>query len=106
MGIFVIILYFPIGKSTAAKCALSLCGQQHVGHIMKTQATSDTMVTERMVHSTLPFVLDDPKNPEDIGELLITVYDGGLSGTMHKGLRKPRSIPIFSCNFGMSTVQR
>lgn len=73
---------------------------------MKTVATSDTIVTERMVQSTLPFLLDDPKSPDDIGELLITVYDGGLSGTMLKGLRKPRSIPIISCNFGMSSIQR
>ena len=95
-----------VGKSTAAKCALSLCGQQHVGHIMKTYATSDSMVAERMVNSTLPFVLDDPKGPEDIGEILITVYDGALSGNMRKGLRKPRSLPIFSCNFEMSAIQR
>jgi hypothetical protein len=53
---------------------------------MKTQATSDTMVNERMVNSTLPFVLDDPKTPDDIGELLIMVYDGALSGNMRKGL--------------------
>lgn len=64
-----------LGKSTAAKCALSLFGQQNSGHIMKTQATSDSICTERTVHSTLPFVLDDPKSPDDIGEMLITIYD-------------------------------
>ena len=94
------------GKSTAAKCALSLYGQQSVSHIMKTHATSDSLCAEPMAQSTLPFVLDDPKSPDDISEMLITIYDGGFSGKLRKGLRKPRSIPIFSCNFGMSTIQR
>ena len=94
------------GKSTAAKCALSLCGQLNAGYIMKTTATSDSLCTERMTQSTLPFVLDDAKSPDDIKEILITVYDGGLSGNLRKGLRKPKSIPIFSCNFTMNTVQR
>lgn len=73
---------------------------------MKTHSTSDSICTERMVQSSLPFVLDDPKNPEDIGELLIATYDGGLSGNMRKGLRKPRSIPLICCNFSMNAIQR
>ena len=73
---------------------------------MKTAATSDSICNERMVHSTLPFVLDDPKNPESIGELLITVYDGASSGNLRKGLRKPRSIPILCCNFSTSSILR
>lgn len=73
---------------------------------MKTVNTTDSMCTERMVQSSLPFVLDDPKNPDDVGELLISVYDGGLSGNMRKGLRKPRSIPIIGCNFMMNTIER
>lgn len=73
---------------------------------MKTESTSNSMCTERMVHSTLPFILDDPKRPDDIGEILITVYDGGFSGNMRKGLRRPRSIPIFCSNFSMSSIQR
>ena len=54
----------------------------------------------------ITFILDDPKSPDDIGELFITVYDGALSGNMRKGLRRPKSIPIISCNFGMSKIQR
>ena len=50
----------------------------HIGHIMKTQSTSDSMCTERMVKSSLPFILDDPKSPDDIGELLISIYDEGI----------------------------
>lgn len=94
------------GKSTAARCALSLCGQQHVSHIMKTDSTSNTICNERMVHSTLPFILDDPKTPDSIGELLITVYDGASSGNLRRGFRKPRSIPLLCCNFSTSSIQR
>jgi hypothetical protein len=42
--------------------------------------------------SSLPFILDDPKSPDDVGELLISIYDGG---NLRKGLRRPRSIPLF-----------
>ena len=94
------------GKSTAARLATAICGQQNVGHIMKTHSTSDTLCNERLVRSSLPFILDDPKNPDDIGEFLINVYDGALSGNMRKGLRRPRSIPIICCNFTMNAIQR
>ena len=62
---------------------------------MKTKGTSDSIVMERVVKSTLPFGLDDPKNADDIGELLIQL----CNGNMKVGLRKPRSIPILCCNF-------
>ena len=73
---------------------------------MKTHSTSDSLCNERLIRSSLPFILDDPKNPDDIGEFLINVYDGGLSGNMRKDLRKPRCIPIICCNFTMNTLQR
>ena len=95
-----------LGKSTAAKCALALVGQHNVGYFMKTKGISDSICAERISNSSLPFVLDDPKSPEDIGELLIQLYDGGLSGNMQKGLRKPRSIPLLCCNFTVKSLQR
>ena len=98
-------VYFFPGKSLAAQCALSQHGQSQVGHIMKTQVTSDSLCMERMLQSSLPFILDDPKSIDDIGELLITTYDRGLSGNMRKGLRRPRSIPILCCNFPMNKIQ-
>lgn len=68
------------GKSTAAECALSICGQHNIGHMIKTKNTSDNICLERCVNSTLPFVLDDPKNADEIGELLINFCDGRQSG--------------------------
>jgi hypothetical protein len=52
------------GKSSAARCALSLSGQSDSGHLMKTKSTSDSICIERCCKSTRPFVLDDPKSLE------------------------------------------
>ena len=73
---------------------------------MKTKGISDSICAERISNSTLPFILDDPKSPEDIGELLIQLYDGGLSGNMQKGLRKPKCVPLLCCNFSVKSLQR
>ena len=77
------------GKSTAARCALPVCGQHNVGHMMKTKSTSDSLCIERCASSTIPFALDDPKTAEGVGELLIALCNGHLSGNMKVGLRKP-----------------
>ena len=88
------------------KCALSICGQHEVSHLMKTKATSDSLCMERIMKFTLPFSLDDPKNLEDIGELLIQLCNGNLSGNLRVGLHKPRSIPLLCCSFTPLNVKR
>lgn len=95
-----------VGKSTAARCALCIFGQEDSGHLMKTKTTSDSLCIERCCNSTIPFTLDDPKNAQGVGELLIDLCNGRLMGNMKVGLRKPRSIPIMCCNFKMSEHQR
>ena len=70
------------GKSLSADCALALFGQQIVGHIMKTKSTSNTICFERCVQSSLPFVLDDPMNADDIGKMLINFCDGRRAGVL------------------------
>ncbi len=95
-----------VGKSTAVRCALSICGQEDVGHLMKTKSTSDTLCIERCCRSTLPFTLDDPKTAQAIGELLIDLCNGRRMGNMKVGLRNPRSIPLMCCNFEMGEHKR
>ena len=73
---------------------------------MKTKATSDSLCMERIKKSTLPFSLDDPKNLDDIRELLIQLCNGHLSGNLRVGLHKPRCIPLICCNFPPSNVKR
>ena len=85
-------MYVLTGKSTAVKCALSICGQH------------DSLCMERIKKYTLPFSLDDLKNLEDI-ELLIQLCNGNLSGNLRVGLHKPRSIPLLCCNFTPSHVK-
>ena len=84
------------GKSSAARCALSLCGEWDSGHLMKTKSISDSICIERCCKSTLPFVLDDPKSLEVVSELLIDLCNGRLMGNLKVVLRKPRFI---RCNF-------
>ena len=73
---------------------------------MKTKSTTDTLVTERCCKSTIPFILDDPKSIEGIGETLIDLCNGRQIGNMKVGLRKPKSIPIICANFSMGNTQR
>jgi len=65
------------GKSTAVRCALSICGQHNVGRLMKTKSTSDTISIEGSAMSTVPFALDDPKSTEGFRELLILIFTMG-----------------------------
>lgn len=73
---------------------------------MKTKSTTDTLVTERCCKSTIPFILDDPKSIEGIGEILIDLCNGRQVGNMKVGLRKPKSIPVVCANFSMGSTQR
>lgn len=98
--------YFTSGKSTAARCAPSLCGQMTTGHLMKTKRTTNSLVIERCCKSTLPFCLDDPKTADGIGELLIDLCNGRQLGNMKARLRTPRSIPIICANFNIKSIQR
>ena len=71
-------IFTPIhlGKSTAIQCALYVFGQHEVGHLMQTKGTSDSLCLEQIQKSSLPFALDDPKNMDDIGDLLIQLCNG------------------------------
>ncbi|XP_065913247.1 uncharacterized protein [Dysidea avara] len=94
------------GKSTAIQCALSIFGQKEVSHLMKTKGTSDSLCLERIQKSSLPFALDDPKRMEDIGDMLIQLCNGKLTGNLRTGLHRPRSIPLLCCNFNVSSIRR
>ena len=83
------------GKTLSLACALALCGQEQTGALMKTKATTD---------STLPFSLDDPQKMEDIGDLLIGICNGKLTGNLKSGTRRVRSCPLLACNFSVGHV--
>ena len=78
---------FLVGKSTAARCALSLCGQDSSGHMIKTKSTSDSIAIERCCKSTIPFILDNPKSADRIGELLVDPCSGRM-WTQYEGRTK------------------
>ena len=94
------------GKTLSLACALALCGQEQTGALMKTKATTDAFILERCSCSTLPFSLDDPQKMEDIGDLLIGICNGRLTGNLKSGTRRPRSCPMLACNFSVGHVAR
>ena len=73
---------------------------------MKTKNTSDSLCLERIKNSTLPFAMDDPKNLDDIQDLVIQLCNRKLTGNLCTGLHRPRSITLFCCNFGVGSIRR
>lgn len=94
------------GKSTAAKAALSLCGQTANGFLMKTKRTSDAVIIKRRCKSTLPLRLDDPKTTEGIGEIVIDLCNGNPMANIKSGIRKPKSVPIICANIAIKDSVR
>jgi hypothetical protein len=94
------------GKTLSSTCALAMCGQIERGSLMKTKATTDPFILERCAASSLPFTLDDAKKVEDIGDLLIGLCNGRLTGNLKSGAKKPKSCPILACNFSPAHVAR
>ena len=85
-----------LGKSTAMRCALCICGQHNSGHLMKTKGTSDSIIMERVAKSTLPFGLDDPKGTDDVGELLIQLCNGAWTLWKHESGIKETKVYTYS----------
>ena len=69
--------YFLPDKSTAIQCALSVCEQNEVSHLIKTKATPDSICMERIIKSTLPFSLDDPKISMTLESFFYSCVTGG-----------------------------
>ena len=103
---YLLFVYIYVGKTTAAKTALSLVGQAKNGFLMKTKRTSDAIIIERCCTSTLPFCLDYPKTTDGIGEILIELCNGEPLANMKTGLRKPKSVPIICANFTIKDSRR
>ena len=85
-----------------------ISSQVRLGIVWTVKEWSFTKVrpTQCALRDALPFVHDDPKGAEAIGELLIDLCNGHLLGNTKVGLRKPRSIPVICCNFIMGGLQR
>ena len=94
------------GKTQACKTALALIGMVQRGFYKKT--TSQKWFLERCSLSSMPFVIDDPRDikdrsgkvtvPSDLLDLVNDIFDGGIVANLRTGAIRPRSMCIISAN--------
>ena len=94
------------GKTQSCKTALALLGMLQRGFFKKT--TSQKWFLERCTLSSMPFVIDDPRDikdrkgnltvPSDLLDLVNDIFDGGIVANLRTGAVRPRSMCIVSAN--------
>lgn len=94
------------GKTQACKTALALVGMQKKGFYKKN--TSQKWFLDRCSLSSLPFVIDDPRDlkdrrgsttvPAELLDLANDIFDGGIVANLRTGAIWPRSTCIITAN--------
>lgn len=94
------------GKTQTCKTALALIGMQQRGFYKK--STSQKWFLDRCSMSSMPFVIDDPRDikdrkgvttvPSDLLDLVNDIFDGGIVANLRTGAIRPRSLCIISSN--------
>lgn len=102
-------LYGPsqTGKTNSSKIALALLGMLKRGFYKK--STSQKWFLERCSLSSMPFVIDDPRDIKDrksssatvqtdLLNLLNDIFDGGIVANLRTGEIRPRSMCLITSN--------
>ena len=94
------------GKTQACKTALALIGMQKKGFYKKN--TSQKWFLDRCSLSSMPFVIDDPRDlkdrrgtttvPAELLDLANDIFDGGIVANLRTGAIWPRSTCIVTAN--------
>ena len=94
------------GKTQACKTALALVGMQKKGFYKKN--TSQKWFLDRCSLSSMPFVIDDPRDlkdrkgnttvPAELLDLANDIFDGGIVANLRTGAIWPRSTCIITAN--------
>lgn len=94
------------GKSQACKAALALVGMQKKGFYKKN--TSQKWFLDRCSLSSMPFVIDDPRDlkdrrgsstvPAELLDLANDIFDGGIVANLRTGAIWPRITCIITAN--------
>lgn len=92
------------GKSVSIQAALSLFGADNVkNHYMK---CSKAFCLQRSSVSSLPFGIDDPTFPTDVGDVIVSYYNGTISANVACGSLLPLTCPLYSSNFTFGKNER
>lgn len=86
------------GKTIALRCALALFGAQNQ-HIY--QQCTLQYYSNRCAEASIPFGIDDPSHSNELGELLLSVFNGTKRANVSRGTQKPQSCPLIAANFSL-----
>ena len=92
------------GKSVSIQAALSLFGADNAkNHYMR---CSKAFCLQRSSISSLPFGIDDPSFPVDVGDVIVSFYNGTISTNVACGSLLPLTCPLYSSNFTFGKNER
>ena len=86
------------GKTLALRCALALFGA-HNQHMY--QHCTLQYYTSCCSESLIPFGIDDPSHSKELGELLLSVFNGTKTANISRGSHRPQSSPLIAANFSL-----
>ena len=84
------------GKTIAIRSALALFGA-HIQHMY--QHCTLQYYTSRCAECSVPFGIDDPSHSNELGELMLSVFNGTKRANISRGSQTPQSCPIIAANF-------
>ena len=90
------------GKTTSLKVGLALFGNCRRAIVRRATAA---YIRDRCSLSTIPFGIDDPSVPREVGEMLVDLFNGATSATCSHSFN-PVGIPVVTANFSMAERER
>ena len=103
-GCPVVVAYGDLGtgKTTSLKAGLAVFGRCRRAIVRRTTAA---YIRDRCSLSTVPFGIDDPSVPREVGKMLVDLYNGATSATCTHSF-VPVGIPVVTANFSMAERER
>jgi len=89
-------------KTLALRCALALYGT-HNKHVY--QHCTLQYYTSRCSESSIPFGIDDPSHLKELGELMLSVFNGTMTGNITRGSHRPQSSPVIADNYSLQELR-
>ena len=92
------------GKTLSLQASLSLFGANNSKNLYN--SCTRAYLLQRCAISTIPFAIDDPNIAGDIGDIIMSLYNGTLSANITQGGLQPLSCPLYCANFDFGSNER
>ena len=92
------------GKTLSLQASLSLFGANNAKNLYN--SCTRAYLLQRCSVSTIPFAIDDPNIAGDIGDIIMSLYNGTLSANLAQGGLHPLSCPLYCANFDFGSNER